>query len=81
MENSQSNLGELIGAAVVVLGAIAFGFQKLIKGWKVDNAETSVISLMHTELERMAKQNKTLGEELNTTRANDIKFRAWQINS
>jgi hypothetical protein len=45
MENSQSNFGELIGAAVVALGAIAFGFQKLIKGWKVDNAETSVILL------------------------------------
>ena len=65
MEKLQSSYSELFGGAVVALGAIAFGLQKLIKGWKTDNAETSVITLMHSELERMAGQNTKLGEELN----------------
>ena len=65
MENSQSSYSEILGGAVVALGAVAFGIQKLIKGWKTDNAETSVITLMHTELERMSTQNLKLAEELN----------------
>ncbi len=65
METSQSSYGELLGGAGVALGAIAFGVQKLMKGWKTDNAETSVITLMHSELERMSSQNTKLAEELN----------------
>lgn len=65
MDTSQSSYSELLGGAVVALGVIAIGLQKLIKGWKSDNAETSVITLMHSELERMSAQNTKLGEELN----------------
>lgn len=53
--------------SVVALAAIALtvGVQKLLKDWKSTSAETSVITLMHTELERMSAQNTTLSQELN----------------
>lgn len=53
--------------SVFSLAAIALtvGVQKLIKDWKSTTAETSVITLMHTELERMSLQNSVLSQELN----------------
>lgn len=54
-----------ITTGIFALGAIALGVQRLIKYWKSDSAETSVINLMHTELDRVGKQNKILAEELN----------------
>ncbi len=38
---------------------------KLLKDWKSTGAETSIITLMHTELERMSEQNGLLATELN----------------
>lgn len=58
-------ISEYSGAILVALVAIAFGIQKLIKQWKFDSAESSVLDLMHTELERLATQNKLLTSELN----------------
>lgn len=54
-------------AAMIAFGifGLVLGLQKVIKGWKENSAETSVITLMHEELERMSKQNKILTEELN----------------
>ena len=54
-------------AAMIAFGIVGLvlGLQKVIKGWKESSAETSVITLMHEELERMSKQNKILTEELN----------------
>jgi predicted nuclease with TOPRIM domain len=53
--------------SLVALAVIAFsvGIQKLLKDWKSTGAETSVITLMHTELERMSAQNGILATELN----------------
>ena len=53
--------------SLVALAVIAFsvGIQKLLKEWKSTGAETSIITLMHTELERMSEQNGLLSNELN----------------
>lgn len=51
-----------IGAMAVI--ALGVGIQKLIKEWRTTDAETSVIQMMHTELERMSTQNSKLTEEL-----------------
>jgi len=53
--------------SLVALAVVAFsvGIQKLLKDWKSTHAETSVITLMHTELERMSVQNGILATELN----------------
>lgn len=53
--------------SLVALAVVAFsvGIQKLLRDWKSTNAETSVITLMHTELERLSEQNGLLSKELN----------------
>jgi len=53
--------------SLVALAVVAFsvGIQKLLKDWKSTHAETSIITLMHTELERMSEQNGLLATELN----------------
>lgn len=54
-----------IAAIVFAVGGIALGIQKLIKYWSITSAESSVVKMMHTELERVGHQNKLLAEELN----------------
>lgn len=53
--------------SIVALAVVAFsvGIQKLLKDWKSTSAETNIITLMHTELERMSQQNGVLSTELN----------------
>lgn len=55
---------QVASALAAGLVGMAFGLQKLFKGWKETSAETSVIKLMHGELERLAKQNTVLSTEL-----------------
>lgn len=65
----QENLtGEYIAqvAGAVAAGAVGLviGVQKLLKGWKETSAETSILTTMHNELNRLASQNKILSDEL-----------------
>jgi predicted nuclease with TOPRIM domain len=50
------------GAAGLV--AIAIFLQKFLNSWKESKAENSILSILHTELERMAVQNTIMGTEL-----------------
>jgi peptidoglycan hydrolase CwlO-like protein len=59
-----SSLIQYAGGISAGLLGIAFALQKLLTSWKTDRAEGSVISLMHTELERMSEQNTKLSIEL-----------------
>ena len=52
------------GGSVVLIAAL-FGLQRLLKGWKESSTESSVMTMMHTELERMSEQNTKLAIELN----------------
>jgi len=66
MESTASiQILQTTGALAVGLIAIAIGIQKLLRGWKETNTETSVLGLMHKELERMSLQNTLLSDELN----------------
>lgn len=49
--------------SLAVIGLLV-GIQKLVRDWKTTNAETNIISVMHTEIERMSLQNTTLSSEL-----------------
>lgn len=60
-----NSVPEIAAAMVLALIALAFGLQKLFKTWKETNTESSVMTIMHTELERMARQNAMLSKELN----------------
>jgi len=55
---------ELIVSITVALGAIMYGVQSLLKNWKVSKVESSLLKMMHEELERMSIQNTTLSHEI-----------------
>jgi uncharacterized protein (DUF3084 family) len=64
MQTISDNASQIIGTASVAIIAIFVGAQKLLKDWRSTNAETSIITLMHTELERLSEQNAQLSTEL-----------------
>lgn len=59
-----STISQNIGTIAAGLFAGVFLLQKLLVGIKSDKAESSVIGLMHSELERMSEQNTALSVEL-----------------
>lgn len=59
-----TSIAEATGLVVTALIFLAFSLQKMFKQWKESSTESSVLSLMHTELERMSKQNTILSQEL-----------------
>jgi predicted nuclease with TOPRIM domain len=59
-----ADVAEYAAAIAFGLVGIVVGLQKVLKGWKSTSAESSVITLMHEELERMSVQNKILSTEL-----------------
>jgi len=54
----------VVGTVAVAIIAVFIGTQKLLKDWRTTSAETSIITLMHTELERLSEQNTELSKEL-----------------
>lgn len=61
---STYSLTEVLSAVGVSITVVFIGAQKLLKDWRSTNAETSIITLMHTELERLSEQNTQLSTEL-----------------
>jgi len=60
-----TTLAQTIAAIVAAFGGAALGAQKILKSWKTTSAETGVVDLLHTELNRLFKQNTILAQELN----------------
>lgn len=59
-------IAEYATAISVGLVGLVFGLQKVLTGWRETSAESSVIKMMHDELERLSAQNKILTTELNS---------------
>ena len=59
-----NNIVEVLGMSALAIIAVFVGSQKLLKEWKSTSAETNIITLMHSELERMSSQNSALSIEL-----------------
>jgi uncharacterized protein YlxW (UPF0749 family) len=68
------SLPQNISAIVVALVGLSFGVQQLVKRWNTTSAENSVLTLLHTELERMAVQNKLLSSYVNALQHEAIKI-------
>jgi septal ring factor EnvC (AmiA/AmiB activator) len=64
VEVENHNLVQTVSVAGMAIIALGVGIQKLLKEWRSTEAETSVIKMMHEELERMGTQNAKLTEEL-----------------
>lgn len=61
--NSEEIIQALTMVSLAVI-AVFVGIKKLLKDWRSTDAETSIITLMHSELERMSAQNTALSTEL-----------------
>jgi peptidoglycan hydrolase CwlO-like protein len=64
LEINPDSVIQVLGMVALAVIAVLVGIQKLLKDWKSTNAETSIITLMHTELDRMSEQNTQLSVEL-----------------
>lgn len=65
-----------LGVLGVALIGLTVGIQRVLKGWKESSVESSVITIMHTELERMSAQNSILASELNKLQLEIVKLNA-----
>lgn len=59
---------------VLALIGIAMGIQTLLKNWKSTNTESSLLQMMHNELERMSIQNGALSSEIGKLQLELIKL-------
>lgn len=64
LEISTDRLIQLLSVIALAVIATFIGVQKILKDWRSTSAETSIITIMHTELERMSEQNTALSTEL-----------------
>ena len=64
METNPDSFIQVLGMLALAIITLFVGVNKLLKGWQNDSTETSIIKLMHTELERLSKQNTELSIEL-----------------
>lgn len=64
IETFSDSTVHVVGTVAVAVIAVFMGTQKLLKDWRTTSAETSIITLMHTELERLSEQNTQLSTEL-----------------
>jgi predicted nuclease with TOPRIM domain len=53
-----------LGIVAIAVIAVFVGVQKILKDWRSTSAETNIITLMHSELDRMSEQNTNLSIEL-----------------
>lgn len=63
-ELSPESVIQVLGAVALAVMVAFIGIQKIMKDWNSTATETSIITLMHTELERMSEQNTALSNEL-----------------
>lgn len=59
-----TSLIETITTIAAGLVVAVFAGQKVLKGWQTNSTESSVMAILHTELERMSEQNTKLALEL-----------------
>jgi chromosome segregation ATPase len=76
VEIENHSLIQTLSMVALAVIALSVGIQKLMKDWKSTSAETNIISLMHTELERLSTQNGILSTELNRLQQEMIKLNA-----
>lgn len=64
IDYSIDGIVQVLGIVGVAIILSLIGIQKILKEWKSTNVETSIIDIMHTELERMSEQNTSLSNEI-----------------
>lgn len=59
-----TSLAQILGGIAASFLVVILAGQKVLKGWQTNSTESSVMSILHTELERMSEQNTKLAVEL-----------------
>ncbi len=74
MESQSQDLIQTISLVALAAIGLVVGVQKLLKDWRSTNAETNIIEVMHTEIERMNAQNTKLSNEIGKLQEEIIKL-------
>ena len=69
-----NSASEWLTTILLSLISLSFGIHKLLNYWKSNATESNLIKLMHTELERMSKQNTILSLEVGKLQAELVKL-------
>jgi len=64
VETQNQDLIQTISLVALAAIGLIVGVQKLVRDWRSTQAETNIIQVMHTEIERMSDQNTKLSNEL-----------------
>lgn len=64
MEAQSQDLVQTISLIALAVIGLVVGIQKLLRDWRSTQAETNIIQVMHTEIERMSDQNSKLSTEI-----------------
>ena len=64
MEAQNQDLIQTISLVALAAIGLVVGIQKLLRDWRSTQAETNIIQVMHTEIERMSDQNTKLSSEI-----------------
>lgn len=75
-----NNLPHVAGAIVVAIIGVIYGLQKLPNRWKESKVESSLLEMMHQELERLSAQNTILTTELSKLQLEVLKL-TKELNS
>jgi len=64
VEAQNQDLIQTISLVALAAIGLVVGVQKLLRDWRSTQAETNIIQVMHTEIERMSDQNTKLSSEI-----------------
>jgi len=64
VEAQNQDLIQTISLVALAAIGLVVGIQKLLRDWRSTQAETNIIQVMHTEIERMSDQNTKLSSEI-----------------
>lgn len=59
-----NNYMQVLAAIPIAIIGLVVGAQSILKNWKSSTAESSLLQMMHEELERMSSQNSSLSLEI-----------------
>lgn len=64
MDAQNQDIFQTISLGALAVVGLVVGVQKLVRDWRSTQAESNIIQVMHTEIERMSDQNTKLSTEI-----------------
>jgi septal ring factor EnvC (AmiA/AmiB activator) len=64
VDTQNQDIFQTISLGALAIVGLVVGVQKLLRDWRSTQAESNIIQVMHTEIERMSDQNTKLSSEI-----------------